>query len=90
MLFKRHKPYYTKEGYKQVYAPNSSEARENGYAPKHRLVMSKKLGRPLGSDEIVHHKNGNKRDNRPRNLQVMSRSEHYLVHHTRKRRFYNW
>ena len=84
MLFGRHRSYYTKEGYKQVWAPNSSEARENGYAPKHRLVMSKKLGRPLGPDEIVHHINGNKRDNRARNLKVMSRSEHYKYHHFKK------
>lgn len=87
MLFGRHRSYYTKEGYKQVWAPKSSEARENGYAPKHRLVMSRKLGRPLGHDEIVHHKNGNKRDNRARNLQIMSRSAHYKVHHTKKKRF---
>lgn len=89
MLFKRHKSYYTKEGYKQVYAPNSSEARENGYAPKHRLVMSEKLGRPLGYDEIVHHKNGNKRDNRASNLRLVTRSEHHKIHHS-KRKQYNW
>lgn len=85
MLFKRHKSYFTKEGYKQVWAPNSSEARENGYAPKHRLVMSKILGRPLSSDEIVHHKNGNKRDNRPRNLEIVTKEEHYKIHHGDKK-----
>ena len=89
MLFKRHKSYYTKEGYKQVYAPNSSEARENGYAPKHRLVMSRKLGRPLGHDEIVHHKNGNKRDNRSSNLRLITRAEHYKIHHSNRKQ-YNW
>ena len=81
MIFKRHKSYDTKEGYTQVYKPKSPEARENGYAPLHRVKASKKLGRPLRSDEVVHHIDGNKKNNRKSNLQVMSKSEHYKIHH---------
>ena len=80
-LFKRRTSYYTKEGYKQVYNPNSSEARNNGYAPEHRIKMSKKLGRPLDSNEIVHHIDGNKRNNKIKNLQLMSRQDHWKTHH---------
>lgn len=79
----KHKSYYTKEGYKQVYKPNSSEARDNGYAAEHRVVASKKIGRPLRENEVVHHCDGNKRNNRPSNLQVMSRSKHWKVHHSK-------
>lgn len=85
-LFKRHKSYNTKEGYKQIFSPHSSSARKNGYAPEHRVKAEKKLGRALGPDEIVHHIDGNKRNNRMRNLQVMTRGEHWRIHHPKKRR----
>lgn len=46
----------------------------------HRTMMENKIGRKLLSSEIVHHKNGNKLDNRLKNLQIVSRSEHNKIH----------
>lgn len=46
----------------------------------HRMVMEEYLGRPLRSDEHVHHINGDRTDNRIENLEVISASEHERRH----------
>ena len=47
---------------------------------KHRVIMTTFLGRPLTRNEIVHHINGNKKDNRIENLMLMTQSEHSRLH----------
>jgi len=43
---------------------------------EHRLIMAKLLGRPLERYEVVHHKDGNRSNNKLENLQLMTLGEH--------------
>lgn len=47
---------------------------------EHRIVAEAMLGRPLVRGEIVHHIDGNRQNNTPANLQVMSQSQHMKLH----------
>ena len=49
-------------------------------------IVEEYLGRQLVNGEIVHHVNGNHRDNRLENLQVLTIAEHVNVHHLGKKR----
>ncbi|HWA68089.1 MAG TPA: HNH endonuclease [Mycobacteriales bacterium] len=42
-------------------------------ALEHRFVMAQLLNRPLWPDESVHHRSGDRLDNRPENLELWSR-----------------
>jgi len=46
----------------------------------HRTVAEKKLGGSIYKGYEVHHINGNKTDNRPSNLTVVSSSKHKQIH----------
>ena len=62
-------------GYITLYIPNHPLATGVGNVYEHRLVMSEHLGRLLTIDESVHHKNGNRSDNRIENLELWSKGQ---------------
>ena len=64
-----------KNGYSQFY-----DRRSGSWKFTHRRVAEKKLGGSIRPGYEVHHKNHNKRDNRPSNLTVLSKSAHRAVH----------
>ena len=68
-------------GYVLIKMPEHPRANKNGYVRQHIVVAEGMLGRPLRPNEIVHHKNGIKNDNRPENLEIYpTRSKHTVMH----------
>lgn len=74
----------TRQGYVLVTIPPDHKfacmRNANGQILEHRLVMAEMLDRPLSKNEIVHHKNGIKHDNRISNLEVKGWGDHIIEH----------
>ena len=66
----------TSDGYKIL----QSVYTDGKKIPEHRKVVEKFLGRKLDKDEVIHHINGIRDDNRIENLQIMTRAEHMNLH----------
>lgn len=76
------------DGYISVYFPEHPKSNKQGYIMEHDLVMECAIGRHLKDDEVVHHINHKRDDNRLSNLQLMTFKEHAALHmkerHTRR------
>ncbi len=68
------------DGYVSIYFPEHPKSNNEGYIMEHILVMECNIGRHLKDDEVVHHRNHNRADNRLINLQLMTFKEHAALH----------
>lgn len=70
-----------KDGYRLILATGHPHANKHThYIREHRLVMEKMIGRYLLPEEVVHHKDKNKLNNSPENLQLFSANSEHLSH----------
>lgn len=70
------KGWLTQQGYRKILVGG----RRGRVISEHRLVMEKVLGRELLPTEHIHHMDGDKLNNDPSNLQIVSKSEHTRHH----------
>ena len=66
-----------RQGY--VYLLDESRYEKRGfsrYKAEHQIIAEAKYGRKINKDELVHHLNGVRDDNRPENLVIIKRKGH--------------
>lgn len=68
------------KGYVLVYLPTHPMASKSGYILLHRLVMSNHLKRILKRNEVVHHIDGDKLNNKVENLELINYHDHNRHH----------
>lgn len=75
-----------KGDYLYALVPEHPKATKNGYVLLHRVVIENHIGRILNSDEVVHHKDHNKKNNDISNLEILNRVYHVKLHGKEKGR----
>ncbi len=71
------------QGYITLYAPNHPYKNKHNFVFEHRLVMEKIIKRYLRPEEIVHHVNGIRDDNRPKNLKLFPNIKAHQEYHSK-------
>lgn len=71
-------------GYIRAYVPKHPHAARDGYVMLHTIIMEQAIGRYLEPNEVVHHINHDRKDNRLENLMLMDKKEHMRMHMTER------
>lgn len=75
------KKIYLDGKYFEVYYPKHPRAKQNGCVRLHILVAENMLGRYLQSQETVHHKDGDTKNNKESNLMVFATNSDHITYH---------
>ncbi len=67
--------------YDSIYHPEHHRAKKNGQVYIHVLQAEKLLKRDLKDGEVVHHIDGNKRNNESSNLMIFANAKHHAAYH---------
>lgn len=71
-----HKQYTKAQGYIKQYCPDHPYCDNHGFVLQHRLVVEAEIERYLEREEIIHHLNGVRDDNRLQNLMIVKARSH--------------
>ena len=71
------------QGYINIYQPDHPNTHNNGYIFEHILIAEKALGKYLPQGAVIHHVDGNRKNNSPNNLVICQDN---VYHHSLHRR----
>ena len=71
-------------GYIYLLMPDHPKANSRGYVQRSHLVAEEMLGRYLYPNEMTHHKNSIKDDDRPENIEITTQSKHVSSHNKKR------
>lgn len=66
--------------YKYVYDPSNELASDSGKLYEHTYIMCQHIGRKLTTNEVVHHIDRDRSNNKLENLLLLTKEEHGLLH----------
>lgn len=72
-------------GYVQLLLPDHPNAKRSGYVAEHILVVARALGEAVPKGSPVHHVDGNRANNDPRNLVLCQDNAYHRLLHRRQR-----
>ena len=72
-------------GYVLIYNPDHPYSEGTGHIYEHRLVMEAHIGRYLTKEEVIHHIDGDKENNKIENLMLFKNNSDHLRYHKKIR-----